>query len=249
MAVSVAVSRVIKKQGGFALADKIQHVAGHSLGEYSALTAAGTFSLSDAARLLRLRGEAMQRAVPVGIGAMAAILGLSFDDVKSVAEQASTPDNMCSIANDNCEGQVVISGHKDAVERAAELAKDKGAKRAVILPVSAPFHCPLMAPAAQEMAEALAGASMQAPSVPVVCNVSVKAETDVETIRKLLIEQVTGMVRWRESVLWMRDKGVESMAEIGAGKVLCGLSRRIDRDIKTMAVETPEQIEALLETL
>lgn len=248
MAVSLAVTRVLEKQGGFKLADKVSFVAGHSLGEYSALTAAGSFTIADAARLLKLRGQAMQRAVPVGQGAMAAILGLDFDDVDAIAKLAAG-DEICTAANDNSVGQVVVSGHKSAVERAVALASEKGAKRAVILPVSAPFHCALMQPAADEMRDALAGADIQSPSVPVIANVTADQTSDAGTIRDLLVEQVTGMVRWRESVIQAKTLGVTEMVELGAGKVLCGLVRRIDKEIATSAAETPEQIEALLASL
>jgi len=249
MAVSVAVMRVLEKQGGIDLASYCEYVAGHSLGEYSALTAAGAFDLSDAAKLLKLRGEAMQRAVPVGIGSMAAILGLSFEEVDAIAQDASQNGEDCDAANDNSVGQVVVSGHKGAVLRAIDLATEQGAKRAVALPVSAPFHSKLMAPAAVEMAEALGAATINAPIVPVVTNVTANAVSEPDTIRKLLVDQVTGMVRWRESVLWMSEHGVNEMVELGAGKVLCGLVRRIDKEIKTSAAGTPSEIEALISAL
>lgn len=248
MAVSIAALRVLEKQGGLNIADTCKFVGGHSLGEYTALTAAGVLDLETTAKLLRIRGEAMQSAVPVGLGAMAAVLGLSFDELQDIANTCSTNTQTCEIANDNCDGQVVISGHKEAVEKASELAKEKGAKRAVILPVSAPFHCSLMQPAADKMAEALGQTTFNAPSVPVVCNVTAQAETAPETLRNLLVEQVTGMVRWRESVTWMGENGVTGMAEIGAGKVLSGLTRRINSDIACTSIETPEQIEEFLET-
>ena len=249
MAVSMAVMRVLEKQGGFALADKAKYIAGHSLGEYSALTAAGAFSLADAARLLRLRGQAMQKAVPVGQGAMAAIIGLEFDEVDAIAAQASSAGGealVCEAANDNAPGQVVISGHVAAIERAVELAKEKGAKRALILPVSAPFHCQLMAPAAEAMNEALEAVTMSAPSVPVIANITARAETDPATIRSLLVEQVTGRVRWRESVQVMTELGVDNMVEIGAGKVLCGLVKRINRDVASQNVGTLADIDSFL---
>ena len=249
MAVSVAVTRVLEEQSGFTLADKGAYVAGHSLGEYSALTAANAFSVSDTAPLLKLRGQAMQRAVPVGQGAMAAILGLSFDDVMNIADEATSPDSICQLANDNSDGQVVVSGHKQAVEKACALASDKGAKRALLLPVSAPFHCSLMQPAAIEMKGALSSATIQSPSLPVIANVTANAETDENTIRNLLVDQITGRVRWRESVEWMGKNDVTNMIELGAGKVLCGLARRINKDIATANAEKPEQIEKLLETL
>ncbi len=248
MAMSMAVVNVIKKQGGIVLEDHCSFVAGHSLGEYSALTAAGTISLSDSARLLKLRGTSMQKAVPVGVGSMAAILGLDFDVVEEIAKEAAQ-DQTCAAANDNSDGQVVVSGHKDAVERAVVIATERGARKAVILAVSAPFHCELMAPAAVAMKPALEETIFNTPIVPVVANITAKAENDTQAIKDLLIEQITGTVRWRESVLYMRDNGVEEMVEIGAGKVLCGLARRIDRAIKCEAVGTPEQVEALIQKL
>jgi len=248
MAVSVAVSRVLQKQGGIDLKEACSFVAGHSLGEYSALTAAGTIALPDAARLLKLRGTSMQKAVPVGAGSMAAVLGLDFDVVAEIAAQAAE-DDICAAANDNSDGQVVVSGHKAAVERAVALASEKGAKRAVILPVSAPFHCALMAPAADAMRDALADTTLNAPCVPVIANVTAAAESDPETLKNLLVEQVTGMVRWRESVLYMKAQGVEEMVELGAGKVLSGLARRIDRSITCESVGTPEGVESLIEKL
>ena len=248
MAVSMAAQRVLEAEGGFALADKAAFVAGHSLGEYSALAAAGSFSIADTARLLKTRGQAMQRAVPVGEGAMAALLGLDFDDAAEVADDAAQGE-VCQAANDNAPGQVVISGTKAAVERAAELAKEKGAKRAMLLPVSAPFHCALMQPAADAMAEALADVTLNAPSVPLVANVTASRVSDAETIRDLLVKQVTGMVRWRESVLYLAGQGVDSLIEVGAGKVLTGLAKRIDRELTASAVGTPKDVEAVLAAL
>ncbi len=248
MAVSMAVVRILEKQGGMKLADKCGFVAGHSLGEYSALTAAGTFDTGTCARLLKLRGQAMQRAVPVGVGSMAAILGLDFADVQKIASEVSGKE-ICEAANDNSVGQVVVSGHKGAVEAAVALASEQGAKRAVILPVSAPFHCALMQPAAEEMRDALADAVMNAPCVPVIANVTAQTESDPETIRKLLVDQITGMVRWRESVIYMKEQGVSEAVELGAGKVLCGLIRRIERDIETTNAGTPEEIEELIKKL
>ena len=248
MAVSMAVVQVLKKQGGIDFKSAAKYVAGHSLGEYSALTAAETFSISDAARLLKLRGQAMQKAVPVGVGSMAAVLGLSFEEVEQIASDAAK-DQVCAAANDNSVGQVVVSGHKDAVARAVDLASEQGAKRAVILPVSAPFHCALMGPAADAMAEALAETDMNAPLLPVVANVTAEPTDDPDQIRKLLVDQVTGMVRWRESVLNMKELGVEEMVELGSGKVLCGLIRRIDKEIACMNAENPEDIETLIEKL
>lgn len=248
MAMSMAVVRVLEKQGGINLADKASFVAGHSLGEYSALTAAGASDIAQTAKLLKIRGQAMQKAVPVGVGAMAAILGLEFDDVKSIAEEASGAE-ICAAANDNSVGQVVVSGHKGAVAQAIALAQEKGAKKAVELPVSAPFHCALMQPAADAMKDALAGAAFQSPSLPVVANVTASATSDPEEIKALLVEQVTGTVRWRESVIWMKDQGVEEMIELGAGKVLSGLARRIDKSIECKNIGTPADIEALIEAL
>ncbi|MBT4933334.1 MAG: ACP S-malonyltransferase [Rhodospirillaceae bacterium] len=251
MAVSLAVMRVLESEGGIDLASpksRIKFVAGHSLGEYSALAAAGTFSISDAAKLLKTRGRAMQEAVPVGEGAMAALLGLELDAASKVADQASEGD-ICTAANDNASGQVVISGARAAVERAMEIAKEEGAKRCVLLPVSAPFHCALMAPAAEIMAEALAGVRMKQPAVPLIANVTASDVNDAAEIRRLLVEQVTGMVRWRESVLFMKDKGVESLVEIGVGKVLSGLARRIDRDLSATNVGTPEDVAAFLQNI
>ncbi|MGN7437707.1 MAG: ACP S-malonyltransferase [Alcanivorax sp.] len=248
MAVSMAVVNVLKKQGGIALEDTCAYVAGHSLGEYAALTAAGTIALSDTARLLKLRGQSMQRAVPVGVGSMAAVLGLEFDAVAEIAKAAAHSE-VCTAANDNSDGQVVVSGHKEAVERAVALASERGARKAVVLPVSAPFHCMLMSPAAEAMEPALADTQFNKPIVPVVTNVTAQAEDNPERLKELLVEQITGMVRWRESVLYMRDQGVDQMVELGAGKVLSGLARRIDRSVKCESVGTPEQVEALIEKL
>ncbi len=219
-------------------------VAGHSLGEYSALCAAGALSLEDTARLLRIRGQAMQSAVPVGEGAMAAILGLNFDQVQEVAAEAAQGDCL-QAANDNDPGQVVVSGAKAAVERAVDVAKAKGAKRALLLPVSAPFHCALMEPAAKVMADALSDVQISSPKVPLVANVRAEAVTDPAEIRSLLLEQVTGSVRWRESVSWMSSQGVDQIVEVGAGKALIGMVRRIDRDISTSAVNTASDVAAL----
>ena len=248
MAVSLAVMRVLRVEGGFDLASSAAFVAGHSLGEYSALSAAGSLGLADTARLLKTRGRAMQDAVPVGQGAMAALMGLDLDVVQAVADEAAAGE-VCTAANDNAPGQVVVSGNVGAVERAIEIAKAKGAKRAILLPVSAPFHCALLAPAADVMAEALAGVSMKPPKVPLVANVSAGPVTDPEEIRRLLVEQVTGMVRWRECVLTMRGEGVDTVVEVGAGKVLSGLNRRIDADLDVLSVGTPETIEEFLKGL
>lgn len=242
MATSIAAMRALEAEG-YSVTDA-SYVAGHSLGEYSALAAAGALSVADTARLLRTRGKAMQDAVPVGVGAMAALLGLDFAAVQDVAAEAAQ-GQVCQAANDNDPGQVVVSGHKEAVERAVELAKEKGAKRAVLLPVSAPFHCALMAPAADVMAEALAAVEIKAPVVPLVANVRAAYVTDPDEIRKLLVEQVTGSVRWRESVMYMAGEGVTEVWEIGAGKALSGMVRRIDRAIACTAVGTPEDIAKL----
>ncbi len=241
MATSMAVMAALKAEG--VGVEAASFVAGHSLGEYSALAAAGAISLPDAARLLRLRGEAMQKAVAPGAGAMAAILGLGLDEVRAVASEAAQGD-VVEAANDNDPAQVVISGHAAAVERAAELAKASGAKRALMLPVSAPFHCALMQPAADAMAEALAGVEIRAPVVPLVANVRAEAVTDPATIRDLLVRQVTAAVRWRESVAWMAGRGVTDFWEIGAGKALSGMVRRIARDSATRAVLSPDDVAA-----
>jgi [acyl-carrier-protein] S-malonyltransferase len=228
--------------------DTAAFVAGHSLGEYSALAAAGALSVADTARLLRTRGAAMQKAVPVGEGAMAALLGLDFATAQTVAEEAAQGE-VCQAANDNDPAQVVVSGHKAAVERAVELAKEKGARRAVLLPVSAPFHCALMQPAADVMAEALAEVAIKAPAVPLVANVRAEAVRDPDTIRQLLVDQVTGSVRWRESVAWMAGQGVTETWEVGAGKALTGMIRRIDKSLATRTVGTPDEVKAAAETL
>ena len=246
MAVSMAVMRVLRAEGGFCLADNASHIAGHSLGEYSALAAAGVFSLADVARLLKTRGRAMQEAVPIGRGAMAALIGLSPKDAIAIATEAAG-DGVCDFANDNAPGQVVVSGSKVAVERAVDLAKDKGAKRALLLPVSAPFHCALMAPAADVMAQALAGVTMTDPRVPVVANVIAKPVSDAVRARELLVEQVTGLVRWRECVLTMKDAGVTELVEVGAGKVLSGLARRIDGALLVSNLGGPKDVVAFLE--
>jgi len=235
MATSMAAMAALKAEG--VTVDKAAFVAGHSLGEYAALCAAGTFSLADTARLLRIRGRAMQAAVPVGQGAMAALLGLSFEQAEAVAAEAAQGE-VCQVANQNDPAQNVVSGSKAAVERAIDLAKAAGAKRALLLPVSAPFHCALMAPAAEEMAGALADVTMNAPAVPVVANVVAEAVTDPEQIRKLLIEQVTGQVRWMSSVEWMGVQGVTEVREIGAGKALSGMIRRINKEITCVNIGT-----------
>lgn len=248
MAVSMAVMNVLTKDAGIILPNVAAFVAGHSLGEYSALTAAGSFTLSDTAKLLKLRGQSMQQAVPVGQGAMAAILGLDFDAVKAIAIESSHSE-ICEAANDNAPGQVVISGHKAAVEAAMALATERGAKRALALPVSAPFHCQLMAPAADKMRVALGNTDIRPPVVPVVANVTASAVSAPDQIRNLLVEQITGRVRWRESVTWMKEQGVTEMIEIGAGKVLAGLVKRIEADVAGSSVGTPAQIDELIAKL
>lgn len=245
MAVSMAVVRVLQSEGKVDLAEKALFVAGHSLGEYSALAAAGSLAVPEVSRLLKLRGQAMQEAVPVGQGAMAALLGLDLEAAAELAQEAAAGE-VCEVANDNAPGQVVVSGAREAVERAVALGKDRGAKRAIVLPVSAPFHCALMAPAAEAMAAALEQAQLDAPGLPLVANVTAATVSDPATIRDLLVEQVTATVRWRESVLYMRDQGVESLIELGTGKVLSGLTRRIDKELTAQAAGTPDEIEALL---
>lgn len=247
MAVSMAVLRVMEARG-FSLKDKVSYVAGHSLGEYSALCAAGTFSLADTARLLRIRGNAMQKAVPVGEGAMAAIIGLEHGDVEAVCTEAGASGSV-QIANDNGGGQLVISGSKAAVELAAGLASEKGAKRAIMLPVSAPFHSTLMGPAADAMREALASVEKHNPIVPLIANVRAAPVTDANEIADLLVEQVTGQVRWRETVEWFAANGVTTLYEVGSGKVLTGLARRISKDVAGVAVGSAEEIEAALAAL
>jgi [acyl-carrier-protein] S-malonyltransferase len=246
MATSMAAMAALKAEGVEVTA--AAYVAGHSLGEYSALCAAGALDLADAARLLRVRGDAMQAAVAQGEGAMAAILGLDFDAVSSVVADAAE-DQVCAAANDNDPAQVVVSGHLGAVERAVAIAKDRGAKRAVMLPVSAPFHCALMQPAADAMAEALGGVDLKAPAVPLVGNVTAEADSAAASIRDRLVDQVTGRVRWRESVKWMAANGVTEIWEIGAGKALSGMIRRIDRSVETRAVGTAEDVAAAAASL
>jgi [acyl-carrier-protein] S-malonyltransferase len=243
MAVSLAVIRVLEAEAGLKLVKDAKFVAGHSLGEYSALAAAGTFTIGDAARLLRTRGLAMQKAVPVGVGAMAALLGLDYEVAAAVAAEAAQGE-VCQAANDNGGGQVVVSGNKTAVERAVEIAKTKGAKRAMLLPVSAPFHCALMQPAAEVMADALSKVQVKAPVVPVVSNVRATALNDPAEIVKALVAQVTGTVRWRESVAYMAAEGVTQFYEVGAGKVLSGLVRRIAEGAAAGAIGTPDDVAA-----
>lgn len=248
MAVSMAVIRVLEVEKGFKLADKVAYVAGHSLGEYSALAAAGAISVSDAARLLRARGKAMQQAVPVGQGAMAALLGVGLDVAEKVAAEAAQGD-VCQIANDNEPTQVVLSGHKTAIDRVAEIGRKHGVRRAIPLPVSAPFHCSLMQPAADVMAEELAKVEVRRPVVPVVANVLAEPISDPEEIKKRLVEQVTGTVRWRESVLKMSELGVGDFYEIGAGKVLTGLIKRILKDANAVSVGSPADVDEALAAL
>ncbi len=251
MAVSIAVMRCLESEFGFDLASKVKYVAGHSLGEYSALAAAGTFTLTDTAQLLRIRGKSMQAAVPVNEGAMAALLGLDLPDAIKLAEKASLAEDgsseVCNAANDNAPGQVVLSGHRAAIERAVELAKEFGARRAVLLDVSAPFHCSLMQPAADAMKDALSNTEMNNPVVPLVANTLAKAVTDADTIREGLVNQVTGQVRWRESVEFMAANGITTFYEVGSGRVLTGLARRIERSLEANSIGTPDDIKGSAE--
>ncbi len=248
MAVSLAVVRVLEKDGGKPVPAMASHVAGHSLGEYSALAAAGTLKIADAARLLKLRGQSMQKAVPVGVGAMAALLGIELEPAMAACEEAAQGE-VVAVANDNGGGQVVVSGHKGAVERAIDAAKARGCKRGMLLPVSAPFHCSLMQPAADAMKAALEEVTLMPPRVPLVANVLASEISDPAAIKQRLVEQVTGLVRWRESVQYMKSKGVEVLVECGSGKVLSGLVKRIDKDMMGMALNTPGDIEAFLKTV
>jgi [acyl-carrier-protein] S-malonyltransferase len=247
MAVSMAIARILEKDGGKPLTGLATHVAGHSLGEYSALAAVGALQLADAARLLKLRGQSMQKAVPVGVGAMAALLGIELEPAQEACTEAALGE-IVAVANDNGGGQVVVSGHKAAVERTIEVAKTKGAKRGMLLPVSAPFHCPLMQPAADAMKTALETVPLMTPRVPLVANVLASEITEPSAIKHRLVEQVTGLVRWRESVQYMKSQGVEMLVECGSGKVLSGLARRIDKDLTGLALNTPADIEAFLKT-
>jgi [acyl-carrier-protein] S-malonyltransferase len=249
MAASLAIIRVLQREAGLEFTRHARLVAGHSLGEYSALCAAGAFTLADAARLLKARGRAMQEAVPVGEGGMSALLGSEIADAEAAAREASEQGGVCVVANDNAPGQVVISGTKATVERAGELAKAKGAKRAMALNVSAPFHSPLMQPAADAMREALALVTIRPPTVPLVANVTAAETSEPETIRRLLVEQITGRVRWRESVLAFRGIGVGTTVEAGGSKVLTGMVKRIDKELQTMTLDTPADIEAFARTL
>jgi len=248
MAVSLAIMRILESEGGLAIGDTAKFVAGHSLGEYSALTAAKAFGVTEAARILKIRGTAMQEAVPVGEGTMAALMGVEMDVAEEIAAEAAQGE-ICTAANDNASGQIVLSGATAAIERALEIATDKGAKRSILLPVSAPFHCAMMAPAADVMADELAAFLIDEPIIPVVANVTADAQSAPDEIRRLLVEQVTARVRWRESVLYMKENGVDTLVEIGTGKVLTGLTRRIDRDLNGVSIQTPEDIEEFLKTL
>jgi [acyl-carrier-protein] S-malonyltransferase len=250
MAASLAIIRVLEREAGFSLAKHARLVAGHSLGEYTALCAAGAFTLADTARLLKARGQAMQSAVPVGEGGMSALLGAEIDQAEELAKEcAAATGGICVIANDNAPGQVVISGTKAAIDKAPEVAKAKGIKRAMALNVSAPFHCPLMQPAAEKMREALAQVTIRPLAVPLVANVTAAETNEPETIRRLLVEQVTGRVRWRESVLAFRGLGVGTTVEAGGAKVLTGMVKRIDKELQTMTLDTPADIEAFARTL
>jgi [acyl-carrier-protein] S-malonyltransferase len=248
LANSLAVLRVLEAEAGFDLARYAAYVAGHSLGEYSALAAAGALPVADAARLVKRRGQAMQKAVPVGEGAMAALLGIDMDGAEAVARDAAG-DEICAVANDNCPGQIVISGHAGAVERAVALAAERGARRSMMLSVSAPFHSPLMAPAAELVEEALAELDLQPPSVPLVANVTAAPTADPAEIRELLVAQTTQMVRWRETVLLFRAHEVEELVEIGAGRVLSGLAKRIDRELATASVGAPSDLDDFVKRL
>lgn len=249
MANSMAIVRVLEKDFGIKLKDKAAFVAGHSLGEYSAACAAGVFSLEDTAKLLRIRGDAMQKAVPVGVGGMAAVMGMSFKDVSALAEAAADGKYTCVAANDNSDGQVVLSGHIQAIEKAVEIAPEFGAKRCIKLPVSAPFHSPLMQPAAEVMAHALMQAEARKPEIPLISNVLAYAVNDEKEIVKRLIEQVTGSVRWRETVLYLKEEGVTDVVELGAGKVLSGIIKRSDKEMNAFSVGTVAEIEALAKDL
>ncbi|HEX2151581.1 MAG TPA: ACP S-malonyltransferase [Stellaceae bacterium] len=248
LAASLAVVRVLESGGGFDIRRHAAYVAGHSLGEYSALAAARAMSIGDAARLVKRRGRAMQKAVPVGVGAMAALLGIDIEAAREIADAASN-GQVCAVANDNGPGQIVVSGHREAVERAVALAAAQGARRSIMLPVSAPFHSPLMAPAAEIMAEALAETRIESPLVPVVTNVTAAPSSDPAEIRELLVAQVTRMVRWRESVQLLAAEEIEEVVEVGAGRVLAGLVKRIDRTLPAISVGTPGEAEALIERL
>jgi [acyl-carrier-protein] S-malonyltransferase len=249
MAASLAVIRALQKDGGLDIARHARLVAGHSLGEYSALCAAGAFSLADTARLLKIRGQAMQSAVAVGEGAMIALIGTDIETAEAVAKDAAAESGVCVVANDNAPGQVVLSGSKDAMDRVAEIAKAKGVKRAIPLSVSAPFHCPLMQPAADAMAESLAKVAIRPLAVPVLANVTASETAEPQMVRRLLVEQVTGRVRWRESILALKGLGVDTTVELGGNKVLTGMVKRIDKELQTVTLDTPDEIEAFAKTL
>jgi [acyl-carrier-protein] S-malonyltransferase len=249
MAASVAVVRVLEKEMGLDVAAHAKFVAGHSLGEYSALCAAGAFTLADAARLLKIRGQAMQSAVPVGEGGMIALIGAEIEQAEDVAKEASAAGGICVVANDNAPGQVVISGSKEAMDRVPEIAKAKGIKRAMPLAVSAPFHCPLMQPAADRMAEALAAVTVRPLAVPVIANVTAGPVSEPDNVRRLLVSQVTGRVRWRESILELRGLGVDTTVEFGGNKVLTGMVKRIDKDLQNVTLDSPADLEAFAKTL
>lgn len=249
MAVSMAVVRVLEKEFGISLKDKAAFVAGHSLGEYSAACAAGVFSLADTARLLRARGDAMQKAVPLGVGGMAAVIGLSFNEVSSLVEACADADNLCVAANDNSEGQVVLSGHMAAIDKAVEIAGEFGAKRCIKLPVSAPFHSPLMQPAAEVMARVFMKVQANPAQIPLIANVLAKPVTDEKEIIKRLVEQVTGSVRWRETMTYLHDQSITDIYELGAGKVLSGMVKRGYKDINAASVYAPAEIEELAKNL
>ena len=249
MTASIAVIRVLQKEGGLDVAHHARLVSGHSLGEYSALCAAGAFSLADTARLLKKRGQATQSAVPVGAGAMIALIGAEIDSAEAVAKEASAEGGVCVVANDNAPGQVVLSGSKDAMDRVADLAKARGIKRAIPLSVSAPFHCPLMQPAADAMREALANVTIRPLAVPVLANVTAAEASDPENVRRLLVQQVTGRVRWRESVLALKGLGVDTTIEVSGNKVLTGMVKRIDKELQTVTLDTPAEIESFAKAL
>jgi [acyl-carrier-protein] S-malonyltransferase len=249
MAASIAVIRVLEREGGLDFAKHARLVAGHSLGEYSALCAAGAFGLADAARLLKIRGTAMQNAVPVGEGAMTALIGADIETAEAVAAEAQAGGGVCVVANDNAPGQVVISGTTEALARAGEIAKARGVKRAIPLSVSAPFHCPLMQPAADTMRDALGQVTIRPPAVPVLANVSARESAEPDTIRRLLVEQVTGRVRWRESMLALKSLGIDTTVEAGGNKVLTGMVKRIDKDLQTITLDTPAEIETFAKVL
>ncbi|MCH7542125.1 MAG: ACP S-malonyltransferase [Proteobacteria bacterium] len=248
MAVGHAVWRVLEREGGLDMAVACRFVAGHSLGEYAALASAGSIGLADTARLVKTRGRAMQEAVPVGEGAMAALIGVDRATADDIAQEAAG-DEVCVVANDNAPDQIVVSGSRAAVERAADIAVERGAKRAIMLPVSAPFHCPLMKPAAEVMAEALAETEIRPPAVPLISNVSARPVTEPESIRADLVAQVTDVVRWRECVLYLKQEEVERVVELGAGRVLTGLTRRIDRELEAVSIQGPADIESFLASI